>query len=94
MDCHKILVIPDVHGREFWRKAKDFKGNIVFLGDYLDPYPSEHIDMEKAMTEFLDIMDWAKKNEKVHLLLGNHDWHYIYPDFNSTRKDFMNDEYI
>lgn len=94
MDCNKILVIPDVHGREFWRKAMDFKGDIVFLGDYLDPYPSEHIDMEKAMAEFLDIMNWAKENEKVHLLLGNHDWHYIYPEFNSTRKDFMNEEKI
>ena len=37
----KILLIPDIHGRDFWKKAKDFEGEIVFLGDYLDPYRFE-----------------------------------------------------
>ena len=40
-DC---LIIPDVHGRDFWKDAANrFPGNIVFLGDYLDPYPLEEI---------------------------------------------------
>ena len=41
----KVLVIPDIHGRKFWRKAiADNIGKvdkIVFLGDYLDPYGNE-----------------------------------------------------
>lgn len=37
----KILLVPDIHGREFWKKVKTFKGEIVFLGDYLDPYNFE-----------------------------------------------------
>lgn len=43
----KYLVIPDIHGRKFWRKPvnrglQDTTINkIIFLGDYLDPYPNE-----------------------------------------------------
>ena len=36
----KILIIPDVHGRSFWKKAVetgDYE-KVVFLGDYADPY--------------------------------------------------------
>ena len=41
----RIMVIPDVHGRLFWKepvlKYLDVVDRIVFLGDYLDPYPNE-----------------------------------------------------
>lgn len=41
----KILVVPDVHGRMFWKepvsKYIDQVDRIVFLGDYLDPYRDE-----------------------------------------------------
>lgn len=41
----RILVVPDVHGRIFWKesvnKYVDEVGRIVFLGDYLDPYAGE-----------------------------------------------------
>lgn len=47
-DC---LIIPDVHGRDFWKDAANrFPGNIVFLGDYLDPYPLEGISPDEAFT--------------------------------------------
>ena len=41
----KILIIPDVHGRRFWRDAieSDDYDKVIFLGDYLDPYPDEGI---------------------------------------------------
>ena len=53
------IIIPDVHGRTFWRDAvRDRENeNIIFLGDYLDPYPSEGITPEKAYRELLDIID-------------------------------------
>lgn len=40
------LIIPDVHGRDFWREPvlktlADTDAHIVFLGDYHDPYPHE-----------------------------------------------------
>ena len=37
----KVLIVPDVHGRKFWHKAKEMVAEVdqvVFLGDYLDPY--------------------------------------------------------
>lgn len=41
----KVLVIPDIHGREFWREVivdnLEQVDKIVFLGDYIDPYYDE-----------------------------------------------------
>jgi hypothetical protein len=41
----KILCIPDIHGRKFWREVVFNNINkvdkVVFLGDYLDPYSKE-----------------------------------------------------
>ena len=40
----KILVIPDVHGRTFWKEScNNWEGKIIFLRDYQDPY-GEYID--------------------------------------------------
>lgn len=46
----KVIIIPDVHGRKFWRSALSWVETtpIVFLGDYLDPYRDEGIDSEEA----------------------------------------------
>lgn len=75
-DC---LIIPDVHGRDFWKDAVyRFQGNIVFLGDYLDPYPHEGISQDEAFNIFLEILSFKKANaDRVTLLLGNHDLHYF-----------------
>ena len=46
-----ILIIPDVHGRLFWKKAVetgDYE-KVVFLGDYVDPYELEGITDEEAL---------------------------------------------
>lgn len=81
----KILIIPDVHGRTFWREALelvDKVDKIVFLGDYLDPYPNENIAWEDALNEFIRILQFKDSyNDKVILLTGNHDWHYINKGF-------------
>ena len=104
----KILLIPDIHGRDFWKKVKDFEGEIVFLGDYLDPYNFEFnkngkyqefyngelvkFDIipdrkESCIENLKEIISFAKNKNNVTLLLGNHDYHYLYPKFDSTRKD-------
>lgn len=76
---NEILIIPDVHGRQFWREpieTDNFK-HIVFLGDYLDPYPRENITEEMALKEFTDILKVAlSMPDKVTLLIGNHDANY------------------
>ena len=81
-----ILVIPDVHGRIFWKDAVEKHTNdcdkIVFLGDYLDSYPWEFITRKMAIENFKEIIKYKKDNqEKVVLLLGNHDLAYYDRNF-------------
>lgn len=50
-----MVIIPDVHGRDFWMKPVQEnlgKEHILFLGDYLDPYPDEGILGEEAFLRF------------------------------------------
>lgn len=52
----KYLIIPDVHGRTFWKKSVyDYLENhpevkIIFLGDYLDPY--QYHERSKQMLKY------------------------------------------
>lgn len=81
----RLLIVPDVHGRVFWKYAKQHKSEydrIVFLGDYLDPYSHEYISFDDAVLNFKEILEFKKDNwDKVVLLLGNHDMHYYDLDF-------------
>lgn len=81
----KCLVVPDVHGRVFWKDAKEAITNVdkvIFLGDYLDPYRHEGITFEDAVMEFEDILAFKEEYpDKVVLLLGNHDMHYLISEF-------------
>ena len=91
----EYIVIPDVHGRKFWREA--VKGNedkrIVFLGDYLDPYSFEGVTYLDAFNEFNDILAFKKQHpDNVTLLLGNHDLGYLNPDICLVRHDFERSE--
>ena len=74
-----LLIIPDVHGRTFWRKAvatNNFS-HVIFLGDYTDPYTHEDIYQRDAYKELMDIIKYAKEHrETTTVLLGNHDMHY------------------
>ena len=84
---NKVLIVPDVHGRTFWEKPVEKELNnvdkIIFLGDYLDPYPREGISPEESIEVFKKIIDLKIPNpDKIILLIGNHDWHYISNDVN------------
>lgn len=74
------IVCPDIHGRNFWEKvAEEYDGSVpfIFLGDYLDPYSHEGINEEDAKINFEKIWDFKQKwEDKVTLLLGNHDLSY------------------
>ncbi|MDR2474378.1 MAG: metallophosphoesterase, partial [Bacteroidales bacterium] len=84
---NEILIVPDVHGREFWYPALDFSGDVIFLGDYVDPYPAERISEEMAMERFWKIIEFKKQNsDRVTLLVGNHEHHYYDQDFEGGRK--------
>ena len=87
---HRVLIIPDVHCRAFWKAdIERFRNEIesdsievVFMGDYLDPYGFEQEEgiaetVEKGIEMMKEIIELAKKHKNVHLLLGNHDFHYF-----------------
>ncbi len=84
----KILVNPDIHGRTFWVKPCediDSYDKVIFLGDYFDPYSFEKITVEDAIKNFKNIIELKNKyDDKVVLLLGNHDMPY----FSSKYYDF------
>lgn len=87
----RFTVIPDVHGRQFWRDAVNDVETVpvVFLGDYLDPYPEDMVRWSDAWKGLNDIVALKRRYpSQVTLLLGNHDVHYLpgYPYFaTSTR---------
>ena len=104
----KYLVIADAHGRKFWRQAIanniDKVDKIIFLGDYLDPYPNEieenpelmecnnFYDSQNLLKMLEDIIS-LKKNEpdKYILLTGNHTDSYIWSKFSAaSRTDYKN----
>ena len=72
-----LLLLPDIHGRPFWKKAVeenlDKVDKVIFLGDYLDSYPYENITRKDAIRNFQEILDFKRGSpEKIILLLGNH----------------------
>ena len=84
------VIIPDVHGRKFWRDVvQGHEGDkIIFLGDYVDPYDWEGITPKEAYQELLDIIDFKKAHpDNVVLLLGNHDLGYLDPTICTCRRD-------
>ena len=92
----KIIIIPDIHGRKFWRPIvekykNDTSCQIIFLGDYLDPYLWEFTNQDdicipnrdfinEVIDNFAQIIDEARESTNIKLLLGNHDLHY-FPEF-------------
>lgn len=76
---NRILVIPDIHGRDYWKKAVSENINtvdkIVFLGDYFDSFDIKPL---VQIHNFKEIMKLKKQYQnKVITLIGNHDYHYL-----------------
>lgn len=78
----KLLIVPDVHGRDFWKEPcehYDEFDKVIFLGDYLDHYPGESTIGHDIQT-LEDILEFGTHCDKAVLLIGNHDCPYIWPD--------------
>ena len=93
----KLIIIPDAHGRRFWRSAvhghEDDK--IIFLGDYVDPYGWEGILPGEAFKELQDIIAFKKEHpDNVVLLLGNHDLGYLDREICCCRMDLQREKQI
>lgn len=73
----KIIAIGDVHGRGFWKliaRTQVFD-KLVVMGDYFDSF---EIGATEQMDNFKELIDYKRDNpDKVTLLIGNHDFHYL-----------------
>lgn len=74
----KLIAIGDCHGRNNWEKIvadNPDAEKIVFIGDYFDSFD---VNFEEQMDNFLKIIAFKDANpDKVVLLIGNHEFHYI-----------------
>lgn len=92
----KILIIPDIHGRDFYKEAvseavcSDIE--IVCLGDYLDPYWWDELHEDGVFEPLKELVRVKKSRpDKTHLLIGNHDSSYFYRrEMCRTRYDIDN----
>lgn len=89
-----MIIISDIHGRQFWKNI--VKGHedeeIIFLGDYHDPYSYEGITRIRSINNLKKIIEFKRKHmDNVILLIGNHDVHYISHKYClSSRHDDVN----
>lgn len=78
-NLNNIIVIGDIHGRNLWKNiiSKEVDVNkIIFIGDYFDS--RDDISVQQQVDNFKEILEFKKNNmDKVILLLGNHDFHYL-----------------
>jgi predicted MPP superfamily phosphohydrolase len=71
------IVIPDIHGKDIWKMiVKNHpEDQIVFLGDYFDAFD---VSQGNQILNFEEILKFRDENkERVVLLTGNHDYHYL-----------------
>jgi predicted phosphodiesterase len=85
----KVIAIGDIHGRTVWKDIveKETFDKVIFIGDYFDTH--EKISPEQQKTNFKEIITYKKAHmDKVVLLLGNHDFHYL-RDANETYSGYQ-----
>lgn len=75
----KIIALGDTHGRHIWEaileKEYDYT-KVIFIGDYFDS--REGVSAVEQIHNFKNICRLKSENpEKVTLLFGNHDFHYL-----------------
>ena len=75
----RIIAIGDTHGRTSWKQiiANETFDKVVFIGDYFDTH-EKTISPQQQMANFKDIIAFKEAfMNKVVLLFGNHDFHYL-----------------
>lgn len=97
MDNIFYIIAPDIHGRTFWEDLfteYDFANSnnkVIFLGDYHDLYSNEGLNPRNSIENFKKIIQLKKDYpDRVILLLGNHDLHYIARCYETCRMDYRN----
>ncbi|MDR1929234.1 MAG: metallophosphoesterase [Treponema sp.] len=87
------LAIGDIHGRIYWKYylKKDFT-EFYFTGDYFDSH-NMFCTFTRQYKNFLEICERARKDRRLKLCLGNHDYHYLSGVCNQRYSGFQHDNY-
>jgi len=98
---NKWIAIGDIHGRSDWKQIVEIElhkvDKIIFIGDYFDSFD---IPMLDQIRNFSEIVKFAREYpDKVVLLIGNHDYHYLsmgetYSGFNPTYAMGIEHDYL
>ena len=90
----KIAIIGDLHGKNCYKKLLKDKiesfDKIIFMGDYSDDSWITFTDKE-IVDNLKEVIEFKKKYQnKVELLIGNHDFQYIvgYPTASRYRETY------
>ena len=88
----KRLVIGDIHGhlepfKSIYEAEKP--DDVIILGDYFDSFHGTDKEIIDCFKEILKMQKAHKKGEFI-LLIGNHDFHYIYliENYSGKRKSY------
>lgn len=91
---NKVIICPDVHCRSFYKPVLNVKDKpVIFLGDYMDPYRWENTSDEQGIANLEEIIDFARNNYNVALLVGNHDvsFEWSYMGFERTYHEYYDE---
>lgn len=76
---YNITVIGDIHGRDKWTdNAPNFieqSDVTIIVGDYFDSFDIPHLAQIETFKKIISLKD--SYGDKLVLLLGNHDYHYL-----------------
>lgn len=76
----KIIALGDIHGRNIWKEIVQKESDadkFIFIGDYFDTRDGGY-SPNRQIENFKEIIAFKKANpDKVIILTGNHDFHYI-----------------
>lgn len=76
-----LVAIGDIHGLTRWRQIinDNPESSFIFIGDFFDNYFKT--TYREQIENFNDILAFKRANkDKVTILIGNHDYQYIYED--------------
>lgn len=94
MGTLKTVSVGDIHGSDVWKKINPEKyDKVIFVGDYVDSFFLPDITILNNLKDIFKLkQDYP---DKVVLLIGNHDLHYMfsYKDFGCSgyREGMYND---
>ena len=73
------LALGDIHGKDFWKAYLDKSAaqewtECYILGDYFDSFD---IPFQTQYNNFQELCEAARRDTRIKLCLGNHDYHYL-----------------